>query len=545
MKKLIALLLAFCMALPFASCAKEETVTKEEPPEKLTAWAFHSFEKTVINVAPSGRTKTDYTVYLTKGESEGCQVAIYSNRDHKGVTLAQVSGENEYIKTAMFSEERAHKCGRKEYTDSLIPYYGKRLQIKAGITLPFMIEFTTAKDTPAGDYKYVYEIKDKDQNVLGAYDITVHVWDITLPEEKTFATSVGLGGGWVSEFHGVYEEWYEACLAHNMSPYSLPVDLLSSEADAYLSSPRVTSFQIYIPTNEDGTLDEATLLEYYNKLKTNPEWLEKAYFLPLDEPRTEEHLVELRQWEETLGRLCPGIEVMAPYYTNIQIGENKDQTEDMMEYTTFWCPKLCLWDDSQSYDKFLDYTPEKTFAERMNEQIAEGDRMWSYVCNSPDNPYSQMFIDTEGVNQRLLFWQFWQRDIDGFIYWSVNNYGFKEGPNAYENGVKNPTKQNPWETVNTKIPSDKGTIYGCGFLFYPGYDVGYGGAVPSIRAKIVRDGCDDIELLNLAEQYLGKEWLLEKTYKATPSLTEFVDEDKFAALRIEIGNALEAAMKNQ
>ena len=34
MKKIIALLLIFCMASPFASCTKEETVKKEEPPER-------------------------------------------------------------------------------------------------------------------------------------------------------------------------------------------------------------------------------------------------------------------------------------------------------------------------------------------------------------------------------------------------------------------------------------------------------------------------------------------------------------------------------
>jgi hypothetical protein len=303
-----------------------------------------------------------------------------------------------------------------------------------------------------------------------------------------------------------------------------------------MSDPRVTSFRVPIPKNKDGTVNEAKLLEYYNKLKSNRTWLDKAFFYPLDEPRTEEHLVQLREWERILTALCPEIEICAPFYTNIQIGEGKDQTEDMMDYTRLWCPKLCLWDESQSYERFLNYTPEKTFDERMNEQIAEGERMWTYVCNAPDEPYSQLFIDTLGANQRMLFWQIWQRDIDGFLYWSVVSYG-------WEGTEPNRTLKNPWETVNTGISSNKGTIYGCGFLFYPGYHVGYGGAVPSIRAKNVRDGCDDVELLNLAEQYFGKEWLLEKTKEGTPTLTEFVNSDKYAALRIEIGNALEAAMK--
>jgi hypothetical protein len=67
--------------------------------------------------------------------------------------------------------------------------------------------------------------------------------------------------------------------------------------------------------------------------------------------------------------------------------------------------------------------------------------------------------------------------------------------------------------------------------------------VPSIRAKIVRDGVDDIELFYLAEKYLGKDWLMEKTKEGTPTLTEYTSGDNFIKLRIEIGNALEAAMK--
>lgn len=531
------------MMLPLFACVKNgDDGKKPSATPDIMAWAFHSFDKTIVSTKPQGTLKTDYTVYLAKGETEGCQVAIYSNKDLTNVTFGMnkdASDATEAITAAMFSMDKTHTIKRKQYTDALIPYYGRRLQVEAGVALPFMVEFTTTKDTPAGEYKYVYEAKDKDKKVIATFNITVHVWDIVLPEEKTFQTSVGLSSYWVAHAKGDYAEWYEACLQHNMSPYEIPVDILSDEADAYLSDPRMTSFVVPIPEKEDGSVDEAKLVQYYNKLKTNKTWFDKAILFPIDEPRTTEHLAELRQWQELLGRLCPGIDIIAPFYTNIQLGANKDQTDDMTDYTTLWCPKLCLWDDSQSY-KSLNYKPDKTFEERMNEQISEGDRMWSYVCNSPDDPYAQMFIDTVGANQRLMFWQFWQRDIDGFLYWCVVYYGYEEGPNP----TGKVTMQNPWKTVNTKITSNLGTIYGCGFLFYPGYDVGYGGAVPSIRAKIFRDGCEDVELLNLAEKYLGKEWVQTKTKEGTPTLTEFASGDKYAALRIEIGNALEAALKN-
>ena len=138
MKKLLILILAFCMVLPLAACGKGDDADKPAKLE-ISSWAFHGFEKTIVTVKPgSSKTNTDYTVYLAKGETEGCQVAIYANQQMKNITFNQASGENENIKTAMFSMDHAHVCSKKkEYTDSLVPYYGKRLQLEAGRTLPF------------------------------------------------------------------------------------------------------------------------------------------------------------------------------------------------------------------------------------------------------------------------------------------------------------------------------------------------------------------------------------------------------------------------
>ncbi len=550
-KKLFVVLICFSMLMSCFACGNGEKKPNGDGngSAEFKAWTMHAFEKTVVNVDPDVKNpSTEYTVYLAKGETEGCQVAVYSSEMLKSVTLTLKSGEKELIKPTMYSMDRTHAVGRKQYTDSLVLYGGARLILREKTVLPFMIEFTTDENTPAGDYEYVYEFKDKNKNVLATFNITVHVWDFELPKDKSFVTSAALYWDSIEAAIGlcnedIYKQWYDDMLEHNISAFDLPYDELDERAEAYMSDPRVTAFVLPIPKNEDGSINEEKLLQYYNRLKTNPVWLEKAFFYPIDEPRTLEHLEELKEYEKKLTALCPEIEICAPFYTNLQIpGTETDQTDVMASYTDLWCPKLCLWDDTQSY-KDLKYEPSKSFEQRMNDQIAKGDRMWTYVCNDPDDPYAQLFIDTEGENQRLMFWQLYQRNIKGFLYWSVNYYGYKEGPNP----VGTATPQNPWNTVNTKIPNGDGkTIYGCGFLFYPGSDVGIGGAVPSIRAKIVRDGADDVEMLYLAEQYLdgGREWLVNKTKEGTPSLTKYCSNDEFANLRIEIGNAIEAAIKN-
>ncbi len=541
MKKVLAFVLVLCTLLSLAACGSSGKKSGGDTPANIQAWTMHSFEKTVVNVAPKGEFSTEYTVYLAKGETEGCQVAVYSDKEIKNVMLTLKSGETELIKPAMFSMNKTHRISKKYYTDSTIPYYGRRLTVEKDVILPFMVEFTTDENTPAGDYEYVYELKDKEGVLYATYNITVHVWDFELPKEKTFATSAGLRSDFISLFNGTYNDdvyaaWYDAVLEHNMSAYYIPYGIFDERGEKYMSDPRVTSFIVTVPTDDDGNILVDELAKIRSRLKENPEWLKKAFFLPLDEPHTAEQLAELREWERQLTELCPEVEIMAPIYTNIQTGAGTDQIDHMESYTDLWCPKLCLWDDSESYGEFLNYTPSKSFEERMNEQIAKGDRMWSYVCNDPDDPYAQLFLDTEGVNQRLLFWQMYQRDVEGFLYWCVNFYGYKSTAKS--------TPINPWETTNTKVTNGGGlTIYGEGFLFYPGKEVGIGGAVPSIRAKIVRDGIDDIEMFYLAEKYLDKDWLMEKTKEGTPTLTEYTTNDNFAALRIEIGNALEAVLK--
>ena len=559
MKNIIAFLLLICMALSVVSCDggedKKPSDGGDTKPANVTAWAFHSFEKTIVNVAPKGDFKTDYTVYLAKGETEGCQVAVYSVSQIKNVSLTLKSGETELIKPAMFSMNKTQRVGTKKYTDALIPYYGKRLTIERRTVLPFMIEFTTDENTPAGDYEYVYELVDKEKNVLATYNITVHVWDFEIPKEKTFVTAVGLQNPFLAYFKGVYVDWYNTLLDHNISAYELPYDILDPRADEYMSDPRVTSFEVPVPTlkSEDTNgdkyidtfvIDEKKLLEYCKKVKSNPVWLEKAYFYPYDEPNTPERLEFLKNIERQLNKLCPEIEVMAPYYTNIQMGTNSDQTDFMEKFTDLWCPKLCLWDDAESYGEFLDYKPSKSFEERMNDQIKKGDRMWTYVCNDPNNPYAQLFLDTDGVVQRLMFWQIYQRDIEGFLYWSSCWYRWKDGNDPWDDDGNNVfLLEDPWESATSITDGDGHPVYGEGWLLYPGSVVGYGGACPSIRLKIVRDGIDEIEMFYLAEKYLDKDWIMEKTREGTPTLTTYSSSDKYASLRIEIGNALEAAMK--
>lgn len=545
-KKTFSVLLALVMLLSLFACGK--TPEKKEPesePQKsgLIAWATHLTDKQRANVKPKDLNPvTAYDVYMTRGETEGCQLIVYTPEMLAEVAMRLASGENDSIVTKTFVMNKSHTVKRKEYTDSAIPYSETGLTIQKRTVLPFIVEFTTTADTPAGDYTYTYEFYDsKNKVTLATYTVSVHVWDIVLPEDKTFATAIdlrqycldGMGEGGVE----AYENYYNTLLEHNLSAYKLPYDILDERADAYMSDPRVTSF--VVGAWEADEWDDETLLKYYNKLKQNPVWLEKAMFYVIDEPRKPSHIEEYKAFAKRLQTLCPGIELIAPFYTNIDLG-GEDQVDAMAEDTILWCPKLCLWDDENAYKDIKSFTPTKSFAERMQEFQAEGDTVWSYVCNNPITPYAQLFIDTDGLMQRLMMWQFYQRGIEGFLYWAANAYKIPSGGTLSD-------MFNPWETAYHEVVDGNGApVYGEGYVLYPGIKIGMPKtAIPSIRLKILRDGIDDIELMYLAEKYLGRDWVMEKVNEATPTLTSYTSEENFYKLRKEIGDALEKVISNK
>ncbi len=532
---------------------KHEVTRTDNIPSKvsdsnITTWLTHSYDKIVVGTSGSQSTgNTTYTVSMAKRETEGCQLVVYNtSSSSRSYSVKLVSSPDPTISFSTYVLDTYATFNGSNYTDACKPYSGTAVSVSKSTQVPFLIEFTTSGTTPAGDHTFTFAVINDKGQAVALHEITVNVWNFELPTEKTFGTAAGLHMWYAcvleevdeysSDFRSLYNSYYNILLEHNMSAYTFPVDILSIEADAYLNDPLITYVEVPSKDSSGNLLSEEQLLKYYKKLKSNPDWLAKAAFYPIDEPDSVEDIDKYNEICEYLNTVCPDIPVIIPFYTNIRYSGVTDQVAAMAENTTLWCPKLCLWDDSNAYSDYTGmwsfFKPSKSFAERMAEYQTSGDGLWTYVCNDPDDPYSQMFVDTLGVNQRLLFWQIYRRNIEGFLYWSVTSW----------RTVSDWTTVSPWDTLYMGYGDANGNpVCGEGILLYPGKEVGVDGPVASIRLKIVRDGIDDIELMYLAEKYLGEDWVMSKVNSATSSLTTFTDNDSFAALRKEIGDALENA----
>jgi len=154
-----------------------------------------------------------------------------------------------------------------------------------------------------------------------------------------------------------------------------------------------------------------------------------------------------------------------------------------------------------------------------------GEDVWTYVCWEPGEPYLNLYVNMPGIRHRLIFWQNYMLNANGFLYWSSN----------YWTRIKD-----PWTDMNT-VSNLSPNVFGDGSLIYNGDKVGVDGACPSLRLEIIRDGIDDYEYMTMLEEAgVDREELLDIVAHLTPSLTEYTSDDYMVyRARIAMGNVLE------
>jgi len=492
------------------------------------AYTFaYSTEKTKVDEHLS-RMKT-IRVTMGKNEREGFQFILRgrsTGSQQYCVELSDaVSGDGNTIPVSMFKEHYIYAGAGKDagmYPDALVPYPINQdtLEITAAHrNQGFYIELRTDADTPAGIYtgkisvhqrrqvNYVWETTATPVEA----DFTVEVLDVTYPVAAYNDTAVGidyspqfyaLGGveQGTPEGDALYKQTYDYLLDHKISGYRLPYDILSGDADAYMDDPRVKSFTI------PYSGDDAQLQEYYRKVQSNPEWARKGYFYPIDEPGDAAAIQSYYAITGRLAELCPGYHMVTPMnkWKFGDAGQDFDNLAIQDGRSDIICPQ------SNTFDR-------QGFPAAVQKRVADnGDRAWWYVCCGPTGDYNNMFIHLQGTRHRLLFWQQYQQNITGLLYWDCVYW----------------EKANPWLS---SVTWDSYSACGDGSWFYPGPAVGLRGPVPSLRLKNIADGLEDYDLLRMAEEAFGREYCLKKAAQLSKSLTKSTgDPAKVERVRVSI-----------
>ncbi|MBO4261092.1 MAG: DUF4091 domain-containing protein, partial [Clostridia bacterium] len=190
-----------------------------------------------------------------------------------------------------------------------------------------------------------------------------------------------------------------------------------------------------------------------------------------------------------------------------------------------------------------------TFKDRMAAQQADGDEVWWYVTRFPHHPEITLSISDSEIEHRLLFWQQKLYNVDGFLYYLVNDW-FSGGGN-------------PWDKKHETNNSYPYNVYCNGVLVYNGFEDSEGQPytssarydeledksftafpVGSMRLESVRDGAEDYDYFTILDAYYGEGASDLIIKQITTSLGNYVnDAELYTSLRIAVGNLISAKIK--
>lgn len=515
----------------------EEPVTASSEDSTISLFFGDNLTKKDKKDPSSSGAVTD-TIRLAKNEIEFTQFYLTSESERTDLTVSAtdfVSLKGDVIPSELLAEyyfkvNDAATGKQVWYADALPPASVYTFKLPAGENQGFVIKAKASPDTPAGLYRSKISVMSGDRVVKRA-DVYAEVWDFALSDETACRTAFGLSRYNIyvdhrqfSDDDGVlYRTYYDFLLENRLSAYYLPYSVLEDEADAYMSDPRVTSFMIDGRDHPNGNMTDEDLEAAYAKLSKNEDWMKKGYFYYVDEPYNSAMTKEVADSAARLKEHFPDYRLTVPYFHG-QI-DGYDTSEFMRNAgVNLWCPISDFWTHSDStvpgaIKRFsaADEALYGTAEQRFSRYVEQGDELWWYVCIMPQYPYANFFSTYQGTMSRVLFWQQYMYNIDGLLYWTVNDW---------QNGAE-------WRTMDT------GFAYGDGRLIYCGAKYGLRGPISSIRLELVRDGIEDFQYLRMAEERFGREKVDEILSRVTTGILDYTkDPDVLRAARNELGELL-------
>ena len=567
MKKLslVAILLALVMMFNTVGAYAVASLSEGD----ITLWFDYATEKKAqSDISDTGMR--EFTVYMAKNEIENAQFFISSDKTLTGLsadvtTFADEAGNT--IETEIFVEYY-HNCGDYGMLPDALPPVSAYVEKHGGITLEagktqgFIVKLTTTPETASGDYTATVSIYDATGAVVKTATINAHIWDFELSEETACATSMSLDYGMLTATvknsgvtqKNLYKSYYDFMLENRICAYFLPDSIYSNTAAEYMDNPRVTSYHLgsYTGTYIDS-LSANQLKKLYSLYEgeENAHRFEKGFYFFNDksvlDACTPEALNALKaKYEEVYAKteaLTPSYSDkpfyhMATFFYDIDYtaadGSVIDQIDFYDDIISLWCSKPFGYTTEAELEangtKVIQ--PSKwddvygTFSERMAGYKADGDKVWWFISNDVYEPYINYYIQTDGVAQRVLFWQQYDNNVEGFLY-NFANYWMGS------------TRQDPYNCV---LPDGFTDQYGEWMLIYPGDTYGLGATpVSSLRFEAMRDGIEDYQYFYMLEELKGEGYADSYIDKMTTGVTKYSTSDKaYYEARIELGNKIEA-----
>ncbi len=575
------------VSMPTTAFNSYKPLTAAHEDASLSMWFNHMFSRTPQDDTTHSGMNT-YQILLAGNETEGCQVLLAPAQSVEGLRVyltdftnaagdtltselrwgyyfKNIAGKDMYEPLPKVTYEKDQEMIDRQNgansTGDILPNFQTYdgFDIEAGKSQMFVIKASAPYGAAPGEYTATFTVTDAQGNEIKKATVFAYVWDFSLPLTPSCKTLMDLDSfsiyytyrdfpGEVTDDQGrtLIQNYYEFALDYRINPYSLPIKNEDGRFDSeilmqYLDDPRVQCFQTL---GWKTDLNATNVSNAYAVLSQKPEWLAKAYFYPVDEPMNVGDLDRIKNAANLLKANFPGYKLIAPMHLDNMV-TGGDFFSYLADSVTAWCPHnfffttFAEWKQNPDLYYRMPVIAEAsfgTFRDRMKAEAEGGDEVWWYITRIPNKPEITFDINSEAVNCRTLFWQQKLYDVDGFLYYAMNDWTgspeiIQDTGNQWLQGM------NP---VYEKRDSDGIDIYGNGILIYSGIYFADRDPIPALRLECVRDGLEDYDYLTLLQEIYGEETVDGMIAQWTTSMYEYsTDQEQFYALRAKLALLIE------
>jgi hypothetical protein len=407
--------------------------------------------------------------------------------------------------------------------------------VSGGQRLALWLTWRVPTATPAGDYAGTVEIALSGTKKPVSIPVRLRVHDFTLaPEKRNLQTSIWLGSHDLTRWYGgdlsweEFQPWLDLLADYRLTPamgaviegaYNLkgggiklfmdqstsvlsadfsimdqyadfhvrrglgPIILTGSCHSAWLFAElplfdRKTGERLKRPADNRGAADRLAeqfcRLAYDHYRKRGQDKLFVMY--PADEPSDHKLVQPLKDFVAACRRGWPGLPM-------ISAGTAPDTHPELVGVIDRWCPL------TDRYQRELAAT-----------RRTHGDQVWWYSTWAPLLPSPNILLAQPGLDHRMLFWQAFQNQVDGYLFW-----GTVVWPATFPHWYPETRPDDPqygqapplgWPTTRW---NDRGAN-GDGYLVYPGPAKQ---PWPGVRLSLMRDGVEDWEYLTILNRRLA------------------------------------------
>ena len=468
-------------------------------------------------------------IELAQNEYESFQVAVLSPIALENVKVSfsdLVLGDNPEIKISSQNLDwkqvgfvRAEKIRNHRYDTEGIPGWWpdpllpvECFSLAECRTQPVWVTLYAPKGTTPGTYHGTMTIVPNGAPKT-EIALTVTVWDFELPDEGHFKTAFALMDGFLESVYQqrpttpeLRKRYGDFLLQHRLTPegdISRTRTPVLDELEHYRGR-GLGAFNILNMVEDRGNSTWVcnSPPEFYT-----PEFKEKMFRM------LKPYIEELRRRNLSKQAYIYTFDERGDEYKEIMtefFGMIKEHFPEVSTLTTSHFPTDPELMKTMHIDWMCPLTSSYDY-ETAEKCRAAGQQVWAYICCGPDYPYMNIMCRFPLIESREIFWQAYQEQFDGLLYWGLNIWGLA-------NNVPIDPANGPF--LDWSIESYiGGHIYGDGRLIYAGMN---GQPIGSIRLANLRDGLEDYEYLHkVREKTDSLQNARDLAQPLVPQLTEF------------------------